>query len=770
MDGWREGGMIVGNTRRRYRRNRKKRQEGISPFYILALSVVVLTVAGVAIKKGNFHRDRGADASFTKYMSSLGEGNYENQAVSSAAKWASGSNNGKLNTSVDANARDRFTEIYGDGDDNVTVMIYMCGSDLEAEYGMASADIQEMVEAEVGDKVNVLLYTGGSDNWDYGGISAQYNQLYKIEGGKLNLVESNMGNKSMTNQSTLSAFIAYCKKNYPANRNDLIFWDHGGGSLSGFGYDVKNNGRGAMTVSGIAQAVKSSGITLDFIGFDTGMMATYENAMVLSEYADYMIASEDTGTSAGWNYKEWLQALSEDPAVPTIELGKMICDDYIDAAAENCPGQKATISVTDLAEMSWNAPEKISAFSTGLKELIAANGFRQVSLARAAAREFAVDVQADQVDLIHLTKLINSTESQDLANVVLGAVKYNAVSDNMTNAYGLSIYFPYHDLENVDRAMSLYDTLGVAEEYSGCIREFAGLMASGQVANGGTKFANPAYALLGSLEGYSGVYDYKNFESGISSGDQDRILQMLNDFVKNNSNKEGKNYLSARSVNNNQAAEYISGNYFDPKALIWTEGEKEGTFLTLPEEQWHLIQDVSLNVYYNDGTGYIDLGMDQIYDFDKNGSLKAAFDRTWIYINDQLVPYYYMNTMGEGNDRVVTGYVPAFLNGEKIHLILSFDADHPDGHMAGAIKVYDADTTDTRAKPIITLHEGDLLDFTGHYYDYEGNYQESYAIGEQISIKGELEIRRAEIGGSHAVALYRLTDIYGQTYWTPRIR
>lgn len=759
----------MGVTRGKYRRNRKRRQEGISPFYIFALCAVVLVIAGIAIKKGDFRRDRTQEASFTKYKASIGEGNYENQAVEGTAKWASGSNNGKLNTSLDANARDHFTEIYGDGDDNVTVMIYMCGSDIEAEYGMASADIQEMVEAEVGDKVNILLYTGGSSNWTYGEISDQYNQLYKIEGGKLNLVESNMGNKSMTNQSTLAAFITYCKKNYPANRNDLIFWDHGGGSLSGFGYDVKNNGRGAMTVSGIAQAIKGAGITLDFIGFDTSMMATYENAMVLSEYADYMIASEETATSTGWNYKELFSVLSEDPALPTIELGEMICEDYVDAAREKCPGQKATLSVTDLAELSWTSPEKMTSFSTGTKDMIAANGFKQVSLARAAAREFAQDARSEQVDLIHLAKLINSTEAQELAGVLLNAIKYNAVSDNMTNAYGLSVYFPYHHLEDVDRAISLYDTLAVAPEYSGFIREFAGLMTSGQVANGGNKYAIPAYALLGSLEGYSGTYAQKNLESAISAGDQDRILQMLNDFVKNNNNKEGNNYLSSRAVSNNQAAEYIAGNYFDLKALIWTEDEKENTYLNLPEEQWHLIQDVSLNVFYNDGTGYIDLGMDQIYDFDKNGNLKSIFDRTWIYINDQLVPYYFMNVMGEGDDRVVTGYVPALLNGEKIHLILSFDKDHPDGYMAGFVKIYDGDAALTRSKMIVSLKEGDLLEFTGHYYDYEGNYQESYAIGEQISIKGDLEIRRAQISGSHSLALYRLTDIYGQSYWTPRI-
>ena len=44
----------------------------------------------------------------------------------------------------------------------------------------------------------------------------------------------------MTKPDTLSSFIQWCHENYPANRMELIFWDHGGGSVSGYGYDEKN--------------------------------------------------------------------------------------------------------------------------------------------------------------------------------------------------------------------------------------------------------------------------------------------------------------------------------------------------------------------------------------------------------------------------------------------------------------------------------------------------------------------------------------------------
>ena len=42
-----------------------------------------------------------------------------------------------------------------------------------------------------------------------------------VKNGKLKCIEQDMGNAAMTDPSTLSSFIQYCSKNYPANRNEL---------------------------------------------------------------------------------------------------------------------------------------------------------------------------------------------------------------------------------------------------------------------------------------------------------------------------------------------------------------------------------------------------------------------------------------------------------------------------------------------------------------------------------------------------------------------
>ena len=138
-------------------------------------------------------------------------------------------------TSVAAGTREKYTQLLGNNADTVTMMIYVCGTDLESKSGMASSDLQEMINAKYGDNVNVIVYTGGCKKWKTSGISNSVNQIYQVKDGKMLRLEADMGNKKMTDPATLSEFIKYCAKKFPANRNELILWDHGGGSVSGYG-------------------------------------------------------------------------------------------------------------------------------------------------------------------------------------------------------------------------------------------------------------------------------------------------------------------------------------------------------------------------------------------------------------------------------------------------------------------------------------------------------------------------------------------------------
>ena len=99
-----------------------------------------------------------------------------------------------------------------------------------------------------------------------------------------------------------------------------------------------------------------------------------------------------------------------------------------------------------------------------------------------------------------------------------------------------------------------------------------------------------------------------------------------------------------------------------------------------------------------------------------------------------------------------------------------FDTANPKGYVAGAQTVYENE--ETEAKGLIELQPGDRIDFLCDFYSYSGNYQDSYYLGDPLTVgssgQAGLTISNTLLGdGVHA--MYRFTDIYGQYYWTAAI-
>ena len=301
---------------------------------------------------------------------------------------ASGSatSDSSVDTSVATGSREKRTVIKGNNQDVVTIMVYMCGTDLESKYGMASSDMEEMRAASYGDNVNVIVFTGGCSKWKVSGISNKVNQIYQIKNGQIGRLVEDAGSKAMTDPNNLASFIQFCSKNFPANRNELILWDHGGGSVTGYGYDEKNKSSGSMSLAGVNQALKSGGVKFDFIGFDACLMATAETALMLNEHADYLIASEETEPGIGWYYTNWLTKLGSNTSMSTLDIGKNIVDDFVSECAKKCRGQKTTLSVIDLAEFSNTVPKDLNAFAKSVSNKISANEYKDISNARYSTR------------------------------------------------------------------------------------------------------------------------------------------------------------------------------------------------------------------------------------------------------------------------------------------------------------------------------------------------------------------------------------------------
>ena len=124
-------------------------------------------------------------------------------------------------TSVSQEARDKRTVLKGNGDDTVTVMVYMCATDLESGSGFATADLNEMLYAQDSDRLNIVIETGGTSRWRNTVISNTTNQRYRVTSKGLELVQDNLGRRSMVDPATLSDFIQYSKAKYPATATAL---------------------------------------------------------------------------------------------------------------------------------------------------------------------------------------------------------------------------------------------------------------------------------------------------------------------------------------------------------------------------------------------------------------------------------------------------------------------------------------------------------------------------------------------------------------------
>ena len=211
---------------------------------------------------------------------------------------------------------------------------------------------------------------------------------------------------------------------------------------------------------------------------------------------------------------------------------------------------------------------------------------------------------------------------------------------------------------------------------------------------------------------------------------------------------------------------YIGRNQVATDALTLTKKNGE-TVLELSEEEWELMKTIELNVFVDDGEGYFELGLDNVFEFNNNGDLIVDYDESWLSIDDQFVSYTLVSDEYIDDDNyTIIGKVPAYLNDKRVDILLRFDNENPYGVVEGARAVYEIDTN---AKGLIPIEKGDRIDFVCKYHYYNGKVEEVY-LGETLIVDDELYIANKYIEGQESIYSYRFTDIYGNHYWTPTVK
>lgn len=355
-----------------------------------------------------------------------------------------------------------------------TIMVYMIGSDLESQSAAASLDITEMKEANFDPQhTKLLIYTGGTKKWALDEVSPEENAIFEIADGSINKLQS-YDKSLMTNPDNLTNFINYSYENYPADYYDLILWDHGGGPIFGYGIDENSLSGTPMKMTSLADALSktsliTSGKKFDFIGFDACLMGSMEVAKALSNYSNYMIASEEVEPGDGWNY-DFLDNLSKDSKIQTSEeLAKSIIDQYISSYDDYWYDVDLSMSLIDLKELDPLIDSVDSLFST-VKDEITSQTFSQYSRTMTRDKVYGYsgrDSESyDLVDLMDLCQSLENTHSDEVDKIeesLNRAVKYSR--SNIDNTNGLSVYFLNYNKQAAEEMLSKYKEVAFSEKY-----------------------------------------------------------------------------------------------------------------------------------------------------------------------------------------------------------------------------------------------------------------------------------------------------------------
>ncbi len=230
-----------------------------------------------------------------------------------------------------------------------TVLVYLCGSDLESNHGFASLDLEEIqmckapvafadalnaaegvAEKQPRNDVNLLIETGGSRQWhtealDFS-IASDSLQRWRYDYvGRSFSLEATLPLQNMAEPDTLADFIRWGVKTCPAKKYALVLWDHGGGAKTGLFIDELYDGD-TMYINEIGDALRDIGVHFEAVLFDACMMANLETAYQIRESANWMIASEEVVPGEGTDIKGWLQELLNNPGMDGRELGRCVCD------------------------------------------------------------------------------------------------------------------------------------------------------------------------------------------------------------------------------------------------------------------------------------------------------------------------------------------------------------------------------------------------------------------------------------------------------------
>ena len=601
----------------------------------------------------------------------------------------------------------------GAADGSWAVYWYLCGSDLESEGGFATDDLSELLEVELPENVTVVIETGGAAEWWNETVDASVLQRYVYSSDGLALVDE-QPSASMGDSETLADFLRFAKENYPADRTAVVFWNHGGGSVSGASFDELYD-YDSLTLDEMYAAftevwepsLEAGQQPLELVGFDTCLMGTVDVAYTFCDLSRYLVASEETEPANGWYYSRWVGALADDPSMDGAALGKVICDAYYEGCQAVETQDSATLSVTDLTKIQGllDAYEEFGA--QALSAAAQDPGFlSRFSRAAAGTENYGGNTReqgyTNMVDLGGIAR--HTADTLPGAQAVLDAldecVLYQVNGKYRSEGTGLSCYYSYS---------------GDADHLNGYIQQGAGAAF---------KYLY-AYQLTGQLD------------------------------------QDGMDYIAQLGVDTLAPVKSLSTMGWSNAPL--TLSDNGYATLTLGPEADSILAGIGFSLYWLDeeSDAMLLLGTDNDMTCDwENGVFSDNFRGVWGSIDGHLV---YMELSSESEDYNLYS-VPVLLNGEAYNLQVVYDFTDEEWRILGARQ--GIDDSGMADKELRLLKPGDEITTVWYLSDWSEDSDFEAYEAETLTVTANTAFYEQSLPDGSYLMIFEMRDSQGNSAYS----
>lgn len=699
-----------------------------------------------------------------------------------------------------------------------TLLVYMCGTDLESDGGLATADLQEMVASGVkrGGNLNVVVQTGGTKQWATRGMTNREGERWLLSTQGMERLAS-LGRVNMGSGDTFADFLQFGIAQYPADRFGVIFWDHGAGSSDGVCYDEITGE--SLDMQEIYAAFQQASKLPDYrkfamVGFDACLMADYEMAVHLAPFADLMVASEETEPGDGWDYQSWLPMLAKDAGADMKTVGKKIVDSFIDHVERYSYGDMGTLSVLDLTQMD-GLHAAMETMGAALQGEIDGGNFNSISRIRQNVRSFGEtsDAASDMIDLGVFASIFARYDEKGasaLRKALAEVVTYSRHTTNLNEISGLAVLVPYSTRGDAAGYLQVYDSQNLMPSYTSFVRSLANGMASGSYTFASSPVTQQSVQdatvdwfsqFFTDTDSYYDAYHNTVAQSTASPSstaepdapaDDFSLDGFLSTLFGETDNSFNADAYVANSLWSSETAPTGSAVSSDSFANLWgdstaqtpatvavTAGDEtyevqnpfagvsgeDAYSISLTEEDMQNLASADallmMDVSDPDFECYVDLGYTQDVIIDWNqGKVFGLFDGTWPTLDGQMVCIYDQ----VANENFVRSLIPVTVNGQDTYLLVIFDQTNPGGVVAGYTEGYNDAGQPVRGYE--QLQAGDIVipQYELIYWDAEDVQQSEPFEGDPIVVGEDTAIPFGYDdveGEADYVYGFCLNDVYG---------